>query len=155
MRTHTGFSEFFGTFTGKSCVFAAGPYVFLFKATFIEGAECVMASNSGLIVPILQELAARKGMLTAAEAARLAHRSVSRLRHVFTAEMGISFRKARLQARVSVGRSLLVETNLSIPNISDRLNYADRTKFEKSFKRIYGVTPSQYRQQHTSGSSSI
>ena len=99
---------------------------------------------------ILHELGQRAGDLTAVEAARIARRSPCRVRHVFTPTTGMSFRKARLYAKLRRGAVLLTTTRLTIPEISTTLQYSDRTKFEKAFKRVYGVTPTEYRQQNTS-----
>lgn len=96
---------------------------------------------------ILQELGQRAGNLTAVEAAWLAHRSPSRVRHVFTPIIGMSFRTARLHAKLHRGSVLLATTHLNITEISATLGYSDRTKFEKAFKRLYGVTPTEYRQR--------
>ena len=59
----------------------------------------------------------------------------------------MSFRAARLCAKLDYASRLLRTTDLSIAEISARLQYADRTKFEKAFKRARGLTPTRYRQQ--------
>jgi len=96
---------------------------------------------------ILQELSQRAGNLTALEAAQLACRSPCRVRHVFTPVMGMSFRTARFHTKLRRGAVLLTTTRLTIPEISSAIGYSDRTKFEKAFKRVYGVTPTKYRQR--------
>ena len=108
----------------------------------------------GLDVPdvverIVRELKERAGNLTAAEAARLARWSKSRIRHVFTKRAGMNFRTARLLARMVYARDLLIHTLMTIPQIASKLGYSGRTKFDKAFKGVYGVTPAQYRRQHT------
>jgi AraC-like DNA-binding protein len=57
----------------------------------------------------------------------------------------MSFRTAKLHARLAPAPNLLRNSSLSIPEISAQLGYSDRTKFEKAFKRVYGITPTQYR----------
>ena len=94
---------------------------------------------------ILQELGRCSGNLTASQAAQLAQRSQSRMRHVFTANAGMTFRTARLHARIKSAVHLLTQTDMSIPRISAQLGYSDRSKFEKAFKRIYHLTPTQFR----------
>src|SRR5439155_20439206 len=96
---------------------------------------------------IVRELERKRGSLTAIEAARLVNRSESHIRHVFTRSLGMTFRRARLQARLEVARELLLHTRMTIPNISKKLNYSNRSKFERAFKKVYGITPAQYRQQ--------
>jgi AraC-like DNA-binding protein len=43
-----------------------------------------------------------------------------------------------------------MDTQLAIPAISSRLGYASRFKFERSFKKQFGLTPTQYR-KHSVG----
>ena len=97
---------------------------------------------------ILQELQDRSGALSADEAAQLANRSKSRVRHAFPLHAGRNFRTARKQAKLERGRQLLLDTRLSIPEISALLQYSDRTKFDKAFKEVYQLTPKAYRQLH-------
>jgi two-component system, response regulator YesN len=116
---------------------------FLRRATFREYGMSVW-----FVDRILNELASHGGALSATDAARLSRRSRSRLRHLFTPMAGMNFRTARLHARVAPACDALVQTDLSIPEIAARLHYSDRTKFEKAFKRVYGMTPTQYRRRH-------
>src|SRR5262245_46653204 len=101
-----------------------------------------------MVERIVRELQERAGNLTAAEAARLARRSKSRIRHLFTSTIGMSFRKARLRARLAEGRILLLEARLTILEISANLDYSDRSKFARACKRVYHMTPTQYRLMH-------
>ena len=104
--------------------------------------------TSDFVGRIVRELERKRGSLTASEAAKLVHRSESHMRHVFTRSAGIPFRRARLQARLELARNLLAHTRMTIPNISKRLRYSDRSKFERAFKKVFGITPAQYRRQH-------
>ena len=94
---------------------------------------------------IVHELERKAGQLTAAQAAQIADRSPSTVRHWFTPHVGINFRTARVRTRMKPACDLLVRTPMSIPQIAATLGYSDRTKFEKAFKRIFGMTPTQYR----------
>jgi len=94
---------------------------------------------------VLNELHQRSGNLTETAAASLVAVSSSWFRHRFRLTTGVSFRKARLRAKLECGRQLLTTTESSIPEISAVLGYSDRSKFDKAFKRAYGVTPAQYR----------
>ena len=104
-------------------------------------------SRSERINAVLEALAEFHGQLTEAQAARLLGVGTIWFRHAFKRATGVSFRAARLHAKLDYASGLLRTTDLSIPEISARLKYADRTKFEKSFKRAYGLTPTRYRQQ--------
>lgn len=49
------------------------------------------------------------------------------------------------QKRVELAASLLLTSNMSIKEISETLNYADQPCFTKSFKKIMGCSPVEYR----------
>ena len=40
-----------------------------------------------------------------------------------------------------------METDLTIPEISERLGYSERNKFERPFRKMYGLTPAHYRER--------
>src|SRR6266852_6033635 len=103
------------------------------------------AVASNIVQLIVNELQTRCGALSATEAAQLTNRSKRSFRHQFTRTAGINFRTARVKAKLERGVALLHTTNLDIPEISAQLGYSDRTKFEKAFKRFYGMTPTRYR----------
>jgi AraC-like DNA-binding protein len=103
--------------------------------------------SSDFVGRIVRELERKKGSLTAVEAAKLVNRSESHMRHVFRRSAGMPFRRARLRARLELARDLLVHTRMTIPTISKRLRYSDRSKFERAFKKVFGLTPAQYRRR--------
>ena len=94
---------------------------------------------------IRDEIRRRNGALRLEHAAQMLLLSRSWFRHEFKRCVGISYRTACVQAKVAHGRDLLANTCLTIPEISLALGYSDRTKFEKSFKRVYGVSPTAFR----------
>lgn len=49
--------------------------------------------------------------------------------------------------RLNKAKDLLVSTSLSISEVAERAGYADYFYFSKLFKKIYGVTPAQFRKQ--------
>ena len=56
--------------------------------------------------------------------------------------------------RIEEAMSVLVDKryqNLSIEEVSDMVGFANRQSFYASFYKIMGVTPKDYRQQHTPG----
>ena len=104
-------------------------------------------SRSEPINAVLEALAQCHGQLTEQQAAQLLGVGTVWFRHVFRQATGVSFRTARLHAKLDYASRLLRATDLSIAEISARLRYADRTNFEKSFKRALGLTPTRYRQK--------
>ena len=102
---------------------------------------------------VLQVLRERHGQLTEADAAALLQLSPVRFRHIFKRDAQMSFRSARLRAKLSYGAHLLRTTDLAIPEVSDRLGYAERCKFEKAFKAVYAITPTGFRAREADGQS--
>ncbi|MCM3408398.1 response regulator [Metabacillus litoralis] len=51
------------------------------------------------------------------------------------------------RARIEKARDLLVNTNLKIYDISEKVGYSDTKYFSKLFKKHYGETPSKYKEK--------
>jgi two-component system, response regulator YesN len=51
------------------------------------------------------------------------------------------------RARIEKARELLVNTNLKIYDISEKVGYSDTKYFSKLFKKQYGETPSKYKEK--------
>lgn len=66
---------------------------------------------------------------------------------VFRQETGVSFGDYLLQYRLKVAKRLLAETDMKISEISDRLKYTTSTNFIRSFRKVEGETPGQYRER--------
>ena len=79
------------------------------------------------------------------EAADFLNLSSSRLRHLFTLEMGVSPAQYLRTMRMDQARELLESTWLSVLQIVLRVVLQDRSHFEREFKRFYGLTPAQHR----------
>jgi transcriptional regulator GlxA family with amidase domain len=78
----------------------------------------------------------------------VAHRiatSPRQLQRVFTEHAGLGFRSYLRRLRLSNAADLLTGTDLSVGEIADAVGYGDASQFAKSFKRMYGVSPSRYR----------
>ncbi|TDG00850.1 AraC family transcriptional regulator [Paenibacillus piri] len=71
------------------------------------------------------------------------------LSRVFKKEIGVTFIEYLTDYRVSMAKQLLETTNLKISEIAERLNYNSSTGFIRTFRKITGVTPGQYREAHT------
>jgi YesN/AraC family two-component response regulator len=50
-----------------------------------------------------------------------------------------------LEKKISFAKKLLVDTSLSVKQISDKLCFSDEYYFSNIFKKKTGQTPSQYR----------
>jgi AraC-like DNA-binding protein len=50
------------------------------------------------------------------------------------------------QIRLEKAKELLINTNYSIYEVAFRVGYSDANYFSRSFSKIYGIPPSQFRQ---------
>ncbi|MDF2960077.1 MAG: AraC family transcriptional regulator [Paenibacillus sp.] len=71
------------------------------------------------------------------------------LSRVFKKEIGVTFIEYLTDYRVNMAKKLLETTNLKISEIAERLNYNSSTGFIRTFRKITGVTPGQYRETHS------
>jgi len=77
--------------------------------------------------------------------ARLVHLSDSRLRHVFSTEVGLSPTKYLKLLRLKKARELLKASFLEIKEIATATGFGDVSHFVRDYKAIYGETPSRSR----------
>ncbi|NQX61145.1 helix-turn-helix domain-containing protein [Paenibacillus qinlingensis] len=66
---------------------------------------------------------------------------------VFRQEAGVNFGDYLLQYRLTIAKKMLVETNMKISDISEKLKYTNSTNFIRSFRKVEGETPGQYRER--------
>ena len=74
------------------------------------------------------------------------HLSAQYISQLFKNEIGVNFLTYLTSIRMEQARKLLLSTSLSIAEVSEKTGYSDYRVFTKVFKKIEGVTPSQYRQ---------
>lgn len=84
-------------------------------------------------------------VLAVSELAYLVDLSDSRLRHVFTAQTGMPPSEWLREFRFARAKQLLKEKQVSIDQIALMVGYHSRSHFERRFKKLYGMTPAQYR----------
>ncbi|MCS7463507.1 helix-turn-helix domain-containing protein [Paenibacillus doosanensis] len=70
------------------------------------------------------------------------------LSRVFKKEMGINFSEYLAEYRMNMAKTWLETTNLKISEIAEKLNYTNTTAFIRTFRKIVGMTPGQYRDQY-------
>ena len=74
--------------------------------------------------------------------------STAYLSRVFCRESGQTFIDYVTSAKMDLGRTLLLETDLSIRDISERLGYTSAQYFISRFKKQFDQTPTVYREEH-------
>ena len=79
--------------------------------------------------------------------ARRAGYSEQYLRRKFTEEMGVSLPDYIRAVRMERAKNLLLNSELSIQEIADRLQFCSRGHFSEVFLKSVGVTPAKYREK--------
>lgn len=67
------------------------------------------------------------------------------LSHLFSTISGISLKQFILNVKMDAANFMLTDTNLSIKEIALALGFMDSHNFAKAYKKIAGLTPTEYR----------
>jgi len=94
----------------------------------------------------MQENLNRK--LLPGEIARAVNLSLAHLRYLFKAETGMSPAQYLRSLRMKEASRLLETTFLSVKEVMHRIGVSDESHFTRDFKKVYGMTPAQYRAHH-------
>ncbi|QQZ09859.1 helix-turn-helix domain-containing protein [Heyndrickxia vini] len=94
------------------------------------------------------------GNITLDNLAELCCLSPNYLSSLFKKEVGIPISEYIQQQRIEEAKKLLVLTKHPISDISTWLNFNDQSYFIKVFKKFIGITPRQFRSEHSSGHNS-
>ena len=76
--------------------------------------------------------------------------SPSRLRHLFKAETGMSFRKYLRVVRMRQAKHLLESSLLSVNEIAEQVGIGDNSHFVREFEKQHGISPGKYRKKRLS-----
>ncbi|MDO3410976.1 AraC family transcriptional regulator [Saccharibacillus sp. CPCC 101409] len=82
---------------------------------------------------------------TVSDMAARHHISVSTLRRIVHDYTGYPFNEFVHRLRAAEARNILLNTDMSVKEIGERLGYKDMFYFSRVFKRITGVSPREYR----------
>lgn len=85
--------------------------------------------------------------LSILDISRFLEMSPSYLSKTFKCEIGETFTEYLTKLRMNKALQLLDDTNLKVYEIAQAVGYNDQTHFSKAFKKQYGVSPSDYRNQ--------
>jgi len=88
--------------------------------------------------------------MTLPVAAKEAGLSVSRLAHVFKAQIGMSFTAYLNLIRVNWTKYYLTNSHLRVSETAFHVGFGNLSHFNHVFRRSTGLSPTKYRQQHTS-----
>lgn len=70
------------------------------------------------------------------------------LSHLFIKLGGMPLKQYILRFRMDSANLLLADTNLSIADIAQRIGYEDAHNFSRAYKKVMGVSPSDYRRAY-------
>lgn len=69
----------------------------------------------------------------------------SHLNHSFQKELNVSVQKFLIDFRMHKAANLLINTTLTVKEISSQVGYQDQLVFSKAFKKKFGMSPKNYR----------
>jgi transcriptional regulator GlxA family with amidase domain len=98
------------------------------------------------VVYLIQKDLSRK--VTLSEMAQAVNLSAEHLRRLFKSEIGMTPVQYQKKLRLLEARRLLESTFLNVQEIMVRVGLSDDSHFVRDFKKIYGLTPAQYRSRH-------
>lgn len=87
------------------------------------------------------------------ELSEIVNLSPSRLRHLFVAVVGITPAQYRRRLQMQEAKRLADETFLSVKQIMAQLGISSESQFARDFKRVHGMTLTQYRTRQHEGTS--
>ena len=89
-----------------------------------------------------------KESLTLEQLAELAHLNKYYMAHTFRREVGVSPINYLISRRIEESRFLLRETDHTLSLISQMLGFSSLSYFSQCFRRVEGVSPTEYRKQN-------
>ncbi|ALS28105.1 AraC family transcriptional regulator [Paenibacillus sp. 32O-W] len=74
------------------------------------------------------------------------------LSRVFKKEVGVTFSEYLTEYRINMAKLWLKDGTMKINEIAERLSYTNATGFIRTFRKMTGMTPGQYREEHSKSS---
>lgn len=112
-------------------------------------AQHLTKSNNAYILAALQYIHDHIGEpLAIKDVARHVHLNPSYLSVLFKEEAGLNFIEYVTRLRIKKAKELLLESDLGLDIISERIGLQTTSYFIRIFKKYEEVTPKQYREQH-------
>lgn len=75
--------------------------------------------------------------------------SISNLSHQFKAKMGYTISSYITQKKLAHAAMLLTETDKSLAEVAELTGYSQTTSFIRKFRQFYGMTPTEFREEHS------
>lgn len=101
-----------------------------------------------IIAQINLLMEASMGLMDKRELAEQMNYNAAYLCRIIKESLGKSFTQYRLSFRLEAAKELLINSNLSITEICDKLLFTNRTYFYRAFESSVGMTPQQFREKY-------
>ena len=136
----------------KLTPFAVNQVVNTLEALIFEAIETYTTTQRKKKIN-LQDIIAQNNpeTLTVQKLLEITNYSRSQLERISKEELGCNLKDYLLKFRIMKICSYLTETNLSMEEISEKMNLCDSSHLVTFFKRNMGITPGQYRRNNRSG----
>lgn len=105
-----------------------------------------VSTDNGMVLNVIEFI--RKNYhrdISLSEAAQVAGITPEYLSKLFAKEMGINFSAFLIEFRVSMAKKLLAKEPYKVHQIAEMVGYKDTKYFNKVFRSVMGVSPTDYR----------
>ena len=115
--------------------------------TIDKGAEEVSLGRLNVMVTMIEEYIKKNYMndISMQEAARAVNYSDAYFSKMFKEQYGLNFTAYLAEYRMEEAKKLLRQPMVSVKDVGARVGYPDSNYFARVFRRMYGVSPSEYR----------
>jgi AraC-like DNA-binding protein len=88
------------------------------------------------------------GKIRLADLARACDLSISHFARSFKASFGVSCHRWLTERRIEHARELLVRTSIPLVDVASQAGFGDQAAFTRTFHRLVGTTPRQWRREY-------
>ena len=105
-------------------------------------------SRLNVLISMVEEYVRKNYMhdISMQEAAKTIHYSEPYFCKIFKQQYGQNFTAYLTEYRVEEAKKLLKQLNVSVKDVGAKVGYLDSSYFARVFKRLIGISPSEYRQ---------
>ena len=127
-----------------------GVSLFLIETISKNSMRSVYSGNSQIVASALQFISKNfKEKISLKDIEANLHVNSSYFSTLFKNEMGITFTDYLNSLKIDYACTLLINSNMSIIDISLSAGFDDQSYFTKVFRKAKGITPKQYRANHS------
>ncbi|GIN92236.1 hypothetical protein J22TS1_32870 [Siminovitchia terrae] len=136
-------------FQGIEWMFGVGEVVqspAVLKKSLYSALQDTQNKDESIIQQCLDYLSSNyASSITLTDLAKVVHLSASHLSRIFKNNLGVTFVDVLTKIRIERAKDLLKNNDLSIQFISNHVGFSSPDYFSSTFRKLEGVSPSQYR----------